>query len=294
MLCASPAKAVTRTTCIADVSASASGGTGAIGSPWTGWETAVNACGTYKTITFPAGYYSASTAIAVKDGWLVAGVGDTSIIKVANSANTTLFVSTNEAYPVSDVIIRQLQLDGNKANQSGQRHLIALRAARNTVYSNLTMINPAGDCITHSRDTGGRNPQDWTIKTISCDGFKRNGISVVESERWVIDGATLTNADAAASPGSGIDVEATDTASVISHGRMRNITSTGNKYGIQLFGGVYTREKNSLTGCTLSNNDTYGLWVYYFDKITISGCTLTNNDAFFEGTSIDLSSVVMK
>jgi hypothetical protein len=57
------------------VDALATGGSGTSASPWTGWETAVNALAASTHVHFPAGYYSQSTKITMKKGWLVDGDG---------------------------------------------------------------------------------------------------------------------------------------------------------------------------------------------------------------------------
>ena len=49
--------------CVSDL---ATGGAGTSGSPWTGWETSVNALGLYTHVHFPAGYYSQASKITMK------------------------------------------------------------------------------------------------------------------------------------------------------------------------------------------------------------------------------------
>jgi hypothetical protein len=85
---------------ICDVSTLATGGTGTASSPWTGWETSLNAIqpgdgAPYtvsstsvggKEIYFPAGYYQLATRINVQPGWTLRGAGmDASIISTTSS-----------------------------------------------------------------------------------------------------------------------------------------------------------------------------------------------------------------
>jgi hypothetical protein len=76
--------------CVSDL---ATGGAGTAASPWTGWETSVNALGAYTHVHFPGGYYSQGSKITMKKGWLVTGDGSLSEATVGTGGSTYIMSS---------------------------------------------------------------------------------------------------------------------------------------------------------------------------------------------------------
>lgn len=95
------------------VARGASAGAGTSGSPWTGWEAAVNALPADSHIHFRPGYYSMSTGLVAKAGWVITGHRAT--VRVASGV--TLPGGMISVVDVDDVTIQgSLTLDLNKAN----------------------------------------------------------------------------------------------------------------------------------------------------------------------------------
>jgi hypothetical protein len=74
-----------RPSLVVDVSTLATGGSGTVGSPWTGWEAAANAIPANSRIYFPGGQYAQVARIDVKDRCVV--IGDGKDISVITSAH---------------------------------------------------------------------------------------------------------------------------------------------------------------------------------------------------------------
>ncbi|MBI4242966.1 MAG: right-handed parallel beta-helix repeat-containing protein [Planctomycetes bacterium] len=72
------------------------------------------------TVFFPAGTYIISAAIPMKTNVQYVGAGWASILKSKSTAQDNIFGEAYPAAPVSNVTIRDLQIDGNKANVNAQ------------------------------------------------------------------------------------------------------------------------------------------------------------------------------
>lgn len=95
----------------------ATGGIGTSGDPWTGWETAVNAAAAHSRIYFPAGYYTQTTAINAKLGWVLEGAGqDATFIKTSSNIEQITWLTTSNSGTVGTPAnawcsVRDLQLE---------------------------------------------------------------------------------------------------------------------------------------------------------------------------------------
>ena len=70
------------------VSQLVTGGAGTVGSPWTGWETPLNALAANLHIHFPAGFYTQTSAINMKRGWTVTGDGPANVTITSSFAGS--------------------------------------------------------------------------------------------------------------------------------------------------------------------------------------------------------------
>lgn len=73
------------------------------------------------TIFVPAGTYVVSATLSIKSGVTLMGEGEKTVIKLANGSTTVnpiIAVGSVGGATVSDVAIRNLKIDGNKANQT--------------------------------------------------------------------------------------------------------------------------------------------------------------------------------
>lgn len=100
----------------------ATGGTGASSSPWTGWESGLNALPPETEIRFPAGYYAQSSTIRTKVGWTLRGAGSAASFIISSSTFTGDAIQSISPYNSSSAIrllIEDLQLIATGAAPTG-------------------------------------------------------------------------------------------------------------------------------------------------------------------------------
>ena len=118
---ASSGSAVSIVGSVSEVGALATSGAGTSGSPWAGWETAVNALPANSAIHFGAGFYTLASRINCKSGWQITGTGVASKISSA-LAGTSFHVaaaSTPLATTTQNVTIRDLWIHNSNASATG-------------------------------------------------------------------------------------------------------------------------------------------------------------------------------
>ena len=99
----------------------ATGGAGTAGSPWTGWESGVNALPANVEIYFPVGTYQQGATINTKQGWTLRGAGIfNSVITASSSFNGTVFTSSSPINGSTAVYLRieDLYLVSNNTSSS--------------------------------------------------------------------------------------------------------------------------------------------------------------------------------
>ena len=132
-----------------------------------------------------SGILVSSCVTIAGEGWgskLVAGAnfGNADLLETAENP------ATEGARPVN-VTIRDLTLDGNKANNStgGEASMgITLRATVDALVSNVRILNPKGDCVyIGGASTATVRPLRNTVRGVHCSGPARNGIAVVSGHQ---------------------------------------------------------------------------------------------------------------
>lgn len=100
----------------------ATAGTGAVGSPWSGWEAGLNALPPAIEIYFPAGYYAQATTIETKPGWTLRGAGQAASVIVSGSGFTGDALQSISPYNSSTAVrlaIADLQILGTNTSPTG-------------------------------------------------------------------------------------------------------------------------------------------------------------------------------
>ena len=200
-----------------------------------------------KEIFVPAGTYKVSASLVPPTGVTISGVGETSIIKSAASiawADTGLI-----QVPVTsaNVRVRDLVVDGNKANNAtGRSFGIFVKGASSVWIERVRSINHpgsdaagtnGGDGFYVGRDTATDTIPDsiYLIDSIA-DGNVRQGLSIVEGKNVVVRGGAYRNTTGT-NPGAGIDIEPNASASAnrIVGVTIDGVEVSGNNYGIAVF-----------------------------------------------------------
>jgi len=100
----------------------ATAGSGTSGSPWTGWETAVNALSAGTEIYFPAGYYTQASTIQMKPGWTLRGAGyDATFIKSGSTftGDAIQSISPYNASTAVHIMVEDLMIQGQNTSPTG-------------------------------------------------------------------------------------------------------------------------------------------------------------------------------
>jgi hypothetical protein len=110
------------------VNALATGGMGTLISPWTGWETALNALPANLHIYFPAGFYTQTAKVTMQHGWYVTGDGPFATYITSAFTGTALYFTGIGNQDSAGIRISQLRLANTNAANLGSAILTRLTA----------------------------------------------------------------------------------------------------------------------------------------------------------------------
>lgn len=151
----------------------------------------------------PKGVIRSTSVITVPSGARIAGNG--AVIKNAMaSASGRVFTLSG----VTDVIISDLTIDGDKASFAGtteQRHNVHIVNSQRVVLSNVVTKNAKGDGIYIGDDVHGP-ATDVTLTNVACLSNHRNGLSISAARHVHVSGSSF-NYNGGTSPMSGLDIE---------------------------------------------------------------------------------------
>nr|DAJ85505.1 MAG TPA: tailspike protein [Caudoviricetes sp.] len=186
--------------------------------------------------------------------------------KVINGNGATIKIKpvTGEYYKIINITgsatISNLTIIGERDEHIGTSgewgHGINISKCDHAHIENVTVKNCWGDGIylgsdnTETHDTGCNNV---TITNCLIDNNRRNGISVIDCDNFVIDGCTISNANGA-NPQSGIDIER-NSDKQITKGTIKNSTFIDNHFNHILQSN--SSNTNTIENCTfkcLNNN----------------------------------------
>lgn len=197
-----------------------------------------------------AGTYTINGSISIPNNTTLAGAGAGTVITIPNSTNASFTAITNSAASgsASGIVVQDIKLDGNKANQS---------AGSYAMYA--ILFNGVGS----STLPGGKIMNVWAVDWYS------NGVAV-----WTGAGIYITNGTR--NTVSNVVVQGgTNNGLTISASTYNTVTGSdfsGNKYGVVLAG-----NNNTITGNTASGNTANGIYVTSGSQNTISGNVATGN-----------------
>jgi len=103
-------------------------------------QSAINALSNGGKIFFKRGTYEISSSILAKSNIEIVGEGEGTILKMQDNANL-IFGIIKIYYERSNVKIRNLVLDGNKAGQTDESYCIAIRRSSNILIESCTLKN---------------------------------------------------------------------------------------------------------------------------------------------------------
>ena len=193
-------------------------------------------------VYFPSGTYLVKDAtntfnanvLVVPSNVTLCGDGASSIIKLG--AHTTTAHRVLKIESKTNVVIRDLCIDGDKTNQTGaadeQSHCVFVYDSTNVTVQNCILKNAQGDGIYWG---GATNPGSTNVLIDGCkfDGNVRQGISGVRGEYVRIVNNDIANTTGSA-PGAGIDLEANGSGDTLRQVTISGNTIRGNYWGVFL------------------------------------------------------------
>ena len=232
-----------------------------------------------RSVYVPAGDYIV-TGLTIPSNTRFHGDGYASHIKLKNSANSRLIYPADEAAIYSNVIIENLRLNGNAANQTTpNHHVIALRAYRQTRISNCWIEDAKGDGIIFSENTNGDDPTDFTVTDTFITGSGRNGLSITSGQRFSLINVFSHNAVSGANPGDGFDLE-TNSGRTIKDGKLigcHAYNNYGRGFNLQA-NDANAVERVTLTDCHAHDNAGVGGFMLQSARLCLlSNCYAYNN-----------------
>lgn len=151
-------------------------------------QAAINAAGAAGggIVYFPEGTYLTSDTLGLDDNVILMGAGWGSIIKADSGHNKNILTSTDK----TAIVIRDLKIDGNNANNDSTRSAILFTGCTNFTVSNVKIINMYGQSI--GVGTEGNPSSDGVIKHCKISGGTSNHIDVNSSQNVRIIDNTIT------------------------------------------------------------------------------------------------------
>lgn len=111
-------------------------------------QSAINAVNSLGggTVFIKSGIYSISNTMTIPSNITIAGVGNSTVLTLANASNVHLFTNADTTNGNSGIIIRDLRADGNKANQTSAGVFVQMDATgtntnNNIRFENLWLVN---------------------------------------------------------------------------------------------------------------------------------------------------------
>jgi parallel beta-helix repeat protein len=242
-------------------------------------NTALTAAAGKKVVLLP-GTYVADATISIPNNTTLAGVGQGTIIQLADIDATDNLIENTDQTTGTGITIRDLKLDGQDTLNTGSIN-------QRGIY-----LNNMGDYSTGS--TGA------TITGLRVENFHDAGIYMISSDNNIASNTTIYGMDAGSAP-VGIYVDSsrnnTITGNVISANywgvRLDGSSTTANSITGNSFRGgqrgvfAYAAVSNTITGNSFDTTTDAAVNLYQGSNNTVSGNTFTNNTNY--GVLIDAS-----
>lgn len=239
------------------------------------------ALGTGLPVFVPAGTYIVQP-ITVPANSIVFGTGALSVIKLKAAQSSAALILG------SGTVIRDVKIDGNKANQStSTAHGISIVNAVMTQLHSVDIINTYGDGINIS----GASTVGVRIRGGSITGFLKNGVLVEAGTNILMTNLHVYSSDVVASPGDGISLAPTLGGASIGLVSIVDCISRSNAgKGIYIAGfGSKNVGNVSIKGALVSSNTGHGIHLITTQQIFIGDCISKSNggDGFrLEGDTV--------
>ncbi|MFZ1248988.1 MAG: NosD domain-containing protein, partial [Candidatus Saccharimonadales bacterium] len=219
---------------------------------------------TGKKVVLLAGTYTIDASISIPNNTTLSGIGQGTLITIPNALNVDFSAIVNtDTTTGTNITLRDLKLDGNKANQSGAVSM-----------AGVDFNNMGGGSGATARQ-GARITNVQANNWYGIGGFNcqtGSGICLFLSSNNTLTGNTVQGNS------NGISLSSS------SNNTLTGNTVQGNSYGIHLF----SSSNNTLTGNTVQGNSVYGISLSSSSNNTLTGNTAQGNSVY--GISLSSSS----
>ncbi|HET7629790.1 MAG TPA: right-handed parallel beta-helix repeat-containing protein, partial [Candidatus Saccharimonadales bacterium] len=188
------------------------------------------------TVYLMEGTYTIDTNITLPSNVTLAGSGEATIIKFKNSVGAGTFYALTNSGSVTNITIRDLQLDGNKSNNAtGSPTMMGIR------------LSSAGSGSGTSTVLGAR------ISGVTAKNFRNNGIAIYDSLNVTVQNNGAINNDVYGIVFDNFNLA--NNLTTVSKNLITNNRTAGNLTGI----GVYSQAGTSVTNNISEGNSAYGI-----------------------------------
>lgn len=253
---------------------------------------AITSLTTGGSILLSEGTFNISDNISMLSNISLNGTGYATILKLADDINKNIIMGTN----LSNIQIQNLQIDGNKANNSYQndedsQNGILVQEWYNSLINNILIQNCVSDGIRLIPETGTSSSQNQAsiLSNIISKSNAKNGISF---GTW-LEYTNIINSHFISNTENGVKLESAninfDNCQMVSNTesgiRLNSSDKTTNnsfsncKINHNTEHGIYS---NGAIGLNISNSDIiangyHGAYIYGGEQVKITGGTLNTN-----------------
>lgn len=233
-----------------------------------------------RTLRIPCGTYLVDEDITLVSDMTLEGEGFNSIIKRIGADNDHYNVIACNG--TDNVTIKNIHIMGERAEHIGTEGewgmCIGLRGCNNTTILNCKLTDAWGDGV-YLGTGDNKCCSNTIIEGCIIDNNRRQGISVINSNRLVVRGCTITNTNGI-NPEGGIDFEANYDTDISKNNIVESCIFYGNNGGSIIVGNYIVPYEIVVKNCTSS--DKKGLSTYGVSEcaergyLTVQNCNFRN------------------
>lgn len=236
-----------------------------------------------RTLHIPCGTYLVSENIELVSNMTLEGEGDNSIIKrIGTDLESYNVISCNG---LENVTIKNLHIRGDRGEHAGETGewgmCIGIRGCNNITVKDCKLTDAWGDGVY----VGTYNNAPCTntiIENCIIDNNRRQGISVINSDKLLVRGCVITNTKGT-NPEAGIDFESNYTTDICTNNIVENCIFVGNAGGCIVIGNHTVPYEITVKGCT--STDRVGVVMYGTTVDGVSGGYLSISDCNFRNNT---------
>ena len=231
------------------------------------------------TLHIPCGTYLVSENIELVSNMTLEGEGDNSIIKrIGTDLENYNIIALNG---LENVTIKNIHVQGERNEHNGTTGewgmCVGIRGCKNITVKDCKLTDAWGDGVYVG--TYAEKPcENVTIDRCVIDNNRRQGISVINSDKLLVRGCVITNTKGT-KPEAGIDFESNYSTDICTNNIVENCIFGGNAGGGVVIGNHTVPYEIAVKGCT--STDRVGVVMYGTTVDGVTGGYLSISDCNF-------------